>query len=76
MLKHSQPCLIACVLLVALLGGCATRTPPDVGSVVLLPQVRLPPPPVIVQQTQPKPMGWYQSRLADYFSNSQPAPIK
>lgn len=76
MSRISQPCLIAFAALLALLAGCATRTPPDVGSVVLPPQVRLPPPPVIVQQTQPKPMGWYQSRLADYFESLPPAQTK
>ena len=67
-------CLIACAALLALLGGCATRTPLDVGAVVVAPQVQLPPPPVIVQQTLPKPAGYFQQALADYFSGSSAKP--
>ena len=58
------------------LGGCATRTLPDVGAVVVAPQVVRPAPPVIVQQTQPKPVGYFQQSLVDYFSSSPPAQTK
>lgn len=65
-------------LLLALLGGCATRTPPakppDVGRVVVAPQVQLPALPVIVQQTQPMPVGYFQQSLVDYFSGSSARP--
>ena len=36
--------------------GCAT---PQVGHVAAAPQVQLPPPPVLVQQTRPKPAGTF-----------------
>ena len=74
--KLSLIWLAAYALLLAQLVGCATPTPPDVGAVVVAPRVKLPPPPTIVQVTEPKPVGWYQSRLADYFLNSQPVPMK
>lgn len=63
-------CLIAFALLLGLLGGCATHTPPDVGQVVVAPQVQLPPPPVIVQLTPPKPVGYFQQQLLNFFSLS------
>lgn len=69
MQKPSLICLYACALL---LGGCATRTskapPPDVGQVVVAPQVQLPALPVIVQQTLPKPAGYFQRSFLDYFN--------
>ena len=67
-------CLIACAALPALLGGCATRTPPDVGQVVVAPQIKLLPPPVIVQQTLPKPAGYFQQSLVDYSLSSPKKP--
>ena len=73
--KLSLLCLIAFAVLLGLLGGCATP-PPDVGQVVLAPQVQLPPPPVIVQRTMPKPVGFFQSVLADSFESLPPAPTK
>lgn len=76
MLKLSLLCLIAFAALLGLLGGCATNTPPDVGAVVLAPQPQLPPPPVIVQRTMPKPVGFFQNALADYFESLPPAPTK
>ena len=66
-------CLIVFAALLGLLGGCATHTPPDVGQVVVAPQVQLPPPPVIVQLTPPKPVGYFQQALLGYFSDS---PVK
>lgn len=69
-------CLIVFAALLGLLGGCATHTPPDVGQVVVAPQVQLPPPPVIVQLTPPKPVGYFQSVLADYFESLPPTPTK
>jgi len=56
-------CLIACAALLGLLAGCATRTLPDVGAVVVAPKEVIPPPPVIVQQTLPKPAGYFQRSL-------------
>lgn len=81
--KLSLICLIAFAALLALLGGCATPKPLDVGQVVVAPRVQLPPPPVIVQTTLPKPAGYFQRSLADYFSGSierqtistQPIPV-
>ena len=74
MKKLSLTCLIAFAMLLALLGGCATRTPaPDVGAVVVVPQVKLPDLPAIVQETQPKPTGYFQRTLLDYFNGS---PVK
>lgn len=60
----------------AVLAGCATPTPPDVGAVVVAPKVTLPPVPTVVQQTLPRPVGFYQKILADYFSSSPPTPTK
>jgi len=71
--KLSLILLAAYVLLLAQLVGCATRTPlPDVGVVVVAPKVKLPPPPVIVQVTEPKPVGYFQQELLNY-SNGSPA---
>ena len=71
--KQSQACLLACSVWLALLAGCATPTQPDVGAVVVAPQVKLPPPPVIVQTITPLPTGYFQRSLVDYFSSS---PVK
>ena len=60
--------LTACAASQILLGGCATRTPLDVGQVVTSPKVMLPPPPWIVQTTPPKQEGYFQRSLADFFS--------
>lgn len=65
----------ACVLLAGLLAGCATQTELlDVGKVVVAPQVQLPPPPAVVLQTLPKPAGYFQRRLLDYFESSSEKP--
>lgn len=68
--------LLACALCLVMLGGsaCATRTPPDVGVVVDAPKVQLPPVPPIVLETPPKPAGYFQSSLNDYFSGSKAKP--
>ena len=63
----------ACVLLLAMLAGCATRMQAmqrDVGLVVVAPKVQLPPVPVIVLTTLPKPPGYFQSELLRYSSGS------
>jgi len=60
--------LLACVLL-PLLGGCATRTLPDVGAVVVAPRPQIPPVPALVQEVNPKPVGYFQQSLLDYFSS-------
>lgn len=73
--KQLLICLTVYAVSLVPLGGCATRTPPDVGAVVVAPQVKRPAPPVLVQQTQPKPVGYFQQTLADYFSSSPAKPI-
>ena len=76
--KPLQACLIACAALLALLAGCATQTsnlvPPHAGAVVVAPRVNMPPPPTLVQQTPPKPVGYFQQSLLDYFSRSPVRP--
>lgn len=61
--------LLACVLL-PLLGGCATRTLPDVGAVVVAPRPQIPSMPAVVQQTLPKPVGFFQRELLNYSNGS------
>lgn len=58
------------------LAGCGTPTHTDVGAVVVAPRVKLPPPPEVVQQTLPKPVGYFQRSLLDYSSGSPPKPTK
>lgn len=72
--KQLKVCLIVYALSLIHLGGCATRTPLDVGQVVVAPKVSLPPPPVIVQATQPKPVGYFQNSLLNFFSDKQQTP--
>ena len=63
----------ACALLLALLAGCATPMQAmqrDVGVVVVTPKVQIPPLPVIVLTTLPKPPGYFQSELLRYSSGS------
>lgn len=80
MRRISEPLLhlkVVCVLWLALLAGCATQTQlQDVGQVVVAPKVHLPPPPTVVVVTQPKPAGYFQQSLLDYFNGSQPRPTK
>lgn len=79
MRKQSQIWLIASTALLALLAGCGTPTPRqtlDVGQVVVAPQAKLPPPPVVVQKTSPKPQGYFQQSLLDYFSGSSSKPTR
>lgn len=73
--KLSLLCLIAYTMLLAQLGGCATQTPLDVGQVVVAPRVQLPAPPVIVQMTLPKPVGYFQQALLNYSSGSPAKPM-
>lgn len=72
MKKLSQIALRSSVVLLALLGGCATRTPPplDVGAVVVAPKAQLPAVPTVVQKTEPKPEGYFQCRLLTYLRKS------
>lgn len=68
--KQLLICLAVYVSSLVPLGGCATPTPPpDVGRVVIAPQVTLPAPPVLVQTTEPKPVGYFHSRLLSYFGS-------
>lgn len=68
-LKLSRVCSWACMTLLLLAAaGCATQRP-DVGAVVVAPQVQLPPVPALVQQTQPKPEGYFSRTLSDFLNN-------
>lgn len=68
--------LLSCVLLPGLLLGCATPMLQDVGTVVVAPRPQIPPVPAVVLQTEPKPVGFYQSSLLNFFSPKQPTQIK
>lgn len=69
---------LACAACLVMLegAGCATQTPPDVGVVVQAPKVTLPPVPAVVLETPPKPAGYFQSSLRDYFSGSKAKPTQ
>lgn len=69
-------CSAVCALSLAQLGGCATQTHQDVGAVVVAPKPKLQPPTDLVQKTEPKPAGYFQQSLVDYFSGSPPKPTK
>ena len=73
-IKKLSLILLAAYVLLAQLVGCATQTPPDVGAVVIAPRVKLPPPPVIVQTTEPKPVGYFLSSFLDYFEPESKRP--
>ena len=55
----------------ALLVSCATAlcacasSPPQVGAVVVAPQVTQPAPPKLVQETPPRPTGYYRKKILD-----------
>jgi hypothetical protein len=74
--RLSRASKLGLLLLLVLLGACATPTarPIDVGQVVVTPKVQLPPMPEIVQQTKPKPVGYFQSSLLGYFNGSPAKP--
>lgn len=65
--------LLSFVASLLLLGCSATPTqkPVDVGAVVVVQPPRLPPPPALVRATEPKPPGYFQKSLLDFF-NSKP----
>lgn len=71
MMRKTQALLLlwlsACVLS-ALLVGCATPMLQDVGAVVVAPKAQIPPVPAVVQQTLPKPEGYFQQELLNYSS--------
>ena len=69
-------CTIAYALSLAHLAGCGTPTHKDVGAVVVAPKKVLPAPPVIVQETLPKPVGYFHQTSLDYFSpkTTKPTP--
>ena len=60
-------CLVVYACSLVNLAGCATPTHQDVGVVVVAPRVQLTPPPQVVQQTPPKPAGYFQCLLLSYF---------
>lgn len=64
--QHNKK-LIACVaILSSALCGCASSPSlPPVGRVVVAPQVTRPPLPTLVQQTLPRPTGYYQKAIRD-----------
>jgi len=66
--------VLGCVTLL-LTAGCATPMQ-DVGRVVIPPSMEVPPVPVIVQITEPKPQGYFQQSLLDYFNSSPAKPTK
>jgi len=66
--------LTVCAVLLTALGGCATLKRPDVGAVVIAPQAQLPALPVLVQQTQPYPVGYFLQSFLDYFSSDSSKP--
>lgn len=67
--------ICALSLALAAVQGCATHSR-DVGVAVVAPKVQLPPVPSVVQQTQAKPAGYFQSLLSDFFSASPAKPTK
>ncbi len=72
MFKHKRPLtpFNLALLLLPLMAACATPMQ-DVGGVVVAPKVQLPPPPAIVQTVEPKPPGYFQQSLLDYFNGSK-----
>lgn len=63
MAKRSMACAVICAACALLLAGCWTQpTVPDVGMVVKPNKVKLPPVPTVVQETEPKPIGYFQQR--------------
>lgn len=70
--KSPLPSRLACTILLILMAGCATHTPmQNVGAVVVAPTIQMQPVPAIVQTTEPKPPGYFQQSLVDYFNASQ-----
>jgi len=62
MLRTLQPWL-ACAISCAVSAGCAMPPKlPDVGAVVVAPQARPAPVPTIVQEVEPLPLGYFQTR--------------
>ena len=73
--RQLQICLAVFVSsLLATLAGCGTPTHQNVGAVVVAPKAKLPPPPELVQKTEPKPVGYFLNSLANYFSAKPPKP--
>ena len=63
-------CLPGCALLLLLLAGCATPTPSPAPPYRLM----LPSQPVLVLRTTPRPPGYFQQALLNYFSGSLEKP--
>jgi hypothetical protein len=68
--------LIAWLLTLALACGCATPTPLDAGVVVVAPARKTPPPPMVVQETPAKPVGYFQCLLLRYLGESCAKPTQ
>jgi hypothetical protein len=66
--------LLLPLTLLAMAGGCATPTPPDVGAVVVAPKAKLPPVPPLILTVEAKPAGYFPNLLRDYFSASPTKP--
>ena len=62
-MPRTLPSLMACALTCA---GCASSPkPPDVGAVVVAPQVVQPPVPALVLEMEPLAPGYFQRRLME-----------
>ena len=61
---------VSMLWLLSMQAGCATPILRDVGMVVVPPKVEIPPPPALVEATEPKPAGYFQSLLLNYFGDS------
>jgi hypothetical protein len=74
--RLSRASKLGLLLLLVLLGACATPTarPIDVGQVVVTPKAKLPPVPTIVQQTEPLPVGYFQQSYLDLLNSASRKP--
>ena len=71
-LRRLLLCGVSLLVLPMLMAGCGTLThkSPDVGAVVVAPKPKVPAIPEVVRVTQPKPPGYFQQSLVDYFKGS------
>ncbi len=71
-IKRSLTISLPAFVILLSMAGCATHTQiQDVGAVVVAPAVQVPPVPAIVQTTEPKPAGYFQQTLLDFFNGSR-----